>query len=145
MEGGSKYTLEKCIFKIKNFFKKNKQTVMTCIAAFLIFGIVMTVPSFAATNIFERAQKMMNKVYIDIASISTVSAGVAGAVCLFLCLFSKNQKAVDEARAWGKRIIICYVGIMLMGSILYYVTNRLGISSSSLSSFFGTSFNSEIK
>lgn len=133
--------LKKCINTMQKFFKANKGTIMTCMAAVLAFTLIMTVPSLAATkNIFERAQTLMNKLYVDIAGIATVSAGIAGAVCLFLCLFSKNQKAVDEARSWGKRIVICYLAIMMMGSILYYATNRLGIKAGNLRDFNGTSF-----
>lgn len=113
--------------------KANKKTIIMCSVTMLVFVLVMTVPAFAANkSIFDRAKTIMNKIYKDIVGISTVTAGLAGTICLGLCGLSKTQKTVDEARTWGKRIIICYLGIMLMSSIVYYMSNNFTFGTADL-------------
>lgn len=81
-------------------------------------------------DIFSKAKDIFNSLYKDIAGISTVAAGVCGAVCLFLMFFSKNPKTVEESTSWFKRILICWIGIMLISSIFAYLSGGLNISES---------------
>ena len=69
----------------------------------------------------------------DILGISSVAAGICGSVCLLTLMFSKDQKNVDVSAKWLKRIAICWVGIILMASILRYVLNKTnGMSETTL-------------
>ncbi|MCD8109501.1 MAG: hypothetical protein LUE14_05310 [Clostridiales bacterium] len=83
-----------------------------------------------ATDIFTKAKGMMNTIYSSIAAISSVTAGCVAAVCLYLMFFSKNQNTVQESIQWLKRIFVCWVAIMLMSTIIYFVTSNLGIGDS---------------
>ena len=79
------------------------------------------------SDIFTKAKGMMNTLYKSIAGISSVTAGCVAGICLYLMFFSKNRKTVEESIAWLKRITVCWIAIMLMASIIYFVTTNLGI------------------
>ena len=78
-------------------------------------------PASAAT-IWEKASEIMQDVYSQIISISTVTAVVCAAVALLLMNFSKNGKTVDDSRAWLKRIAITWAILNGLGFIMAYVT-----------------------
>ena len=96
-------------------------------SALLIFQMMLLQAHAANGDIFEKANSLMKTVYKSIAGISSVTAGCVAAVCLYLMFFSKNQRTVDESVQWLKRIIICWLAIMLMSTIIYFITNTLGI------------------
>lgn len=96
-------------------------------SALLIFQMMLLQANAANGDIFEKANSLMKTVYRSIAGISSVTAGCVAAVCLYLMFFSKNQRTVDESVQWLKRIIICWLAIMLMSTIIYFITNTLGI------------------
>lgn len=88
----------------------------------MAFGVV---PAFAeGGDVVTNATTLMNSIYGDILGISSVAAGICGSVCLLTLMFSKDQKNVDVSAKWLKRIVICWVGIILMASILRYVLNK---------------------
>lgn len=96
-------------------------------SALLIFQMMLLQANAANGDIFEKANSLMKTVYRSIAGISSVTAGCVAAVCLYLMFFSKNQRTVDESVQWLKRIIICWLAIMLMSTIIYFITNTLEI------------------
>ena len=79
-------------------------------------------PAFAATDVWTKAKEIMQDVYSQIISISTVTAVVCAAVALLLMNFSKNGKTVDDSRAWLKRIAITWAILNGLGFIMAYVT-----------------------
>ena len=101
----------------------------------MAFGVV---PAFAegeasSGDVVTNAKTLMNSIYGDILGISSVAAGICGSVCLLTLMFSKDQKNVDVSAKWLKRIVICWVGIILMASILRYVLNKTkGMSETTL-------------
>lgn len=64
--------------------------------------------AFAADTIWTKASAIMQDVYKQILSISTIAAVVTAAVALLLMNFSRSGRTVDESRAWLKRIIITW-------------------------------------
>lgn len=70
---------------------------------------------------------LKDTLYKSIAGISSVTAGCVAGICLYLMFFSKNRNTVEESIAWLKRIAVCWIAIMLMASIIYFVTTNLGI------------------
>ena len=79
-------------------------------------------------TIFNNASSWMRQIYKDIAGITLVAAACCAAVCLFLIIFSKNQKTVDSSVAWLKRIAIGAVAILAMNFIVSYVVDGLHLS-----------------
>ena len=76
----------------------------------------------AGDTIWTKASEIMQDVYSQIISISTVTAVVCAAVALLLMNFSKNGKTVDDSRAWLKRIAITWAILNGLGFIMAYVT-----------------------
>ena len=76
--------------------------------------------AFAADTIWTKASAIMQDVYTQILSISTIAAVVTAA--LLLMNFSRSGRTVDESRAWLKRIIITWAILNSLGFIMAYVT-----------------------
>ena len=60
-------------------------------------------PVMAAT-IWDRFSAIMQDIYGQIVAISTIVAVTVGAIALIIRMVSRNQRAVDEATQWLKRI-----------------------------------------
>lgn len=87
----------------------------------ICIGIVLCVPASAAT-IWEKASEIMQDVYTQILTISTIAAIVTASVALLMMNFSRSGRTVDESRAWLKRIIITWAVLNGLGFIMSYVT-----------------------
>ena len=91
-------------------------------------NVLTAMPAFATgeattgTTVWTKASEIMQDVYSQIISISTVTAVVCAAVALLLMNFSKNGKTVDDSRAWLKRIAITWAILNGLGFIMAYVT-----------------------
>ncbi|WP_303899547.1 hypothetical protein [Anaerotruncus colihominis] len=82
-----------------------------------------SIHAFAAgETVWTKAQQIMNDVYGQIVTISTIAAVMTASVALLLMNFSKNGRTVDESRAWLKRICITWAIINGLGFIMAYVT-----------------------
>ena len=107
----------------------NKRIKAALCAAMCI--VLTAMPAFATgednsaattTTVWTKASEIMQDVYSQIISISTVTAVVCAAVALLLMNFSKNGKTVDDSRAWLKRIAITWAILNGLGFIMAYVT-----------------------
>ena len=78
--------------------------------------------SAVGTTIWTKASEIMQDVYTQILSISTIAAIVTAAVALLLMNFSRSGRTVDESRSWLKRIIITWVVLNGLGFIMAYIT-----------------------
>ena len=85
-------------------------------------AIVYACPVSAATNIWTKAEEIMQDVYTQILLISTITAIVTASVALLMMNFSRSGKTVDESRAWLKRICITWIILNSLGFIMAYVT-----------------------
>ena len=86
-----------------------------CLSVFLVQ------PASAAT-IWEKASEIMQDVYTQILTISTIAAIVTASVALLMMNFSRSGRTVDESRAWLKRICITWAILNGLGFIMAYVT-----------------------
>ena len=94
-------------------------TVFLSICTLSVFS---TQASAAETDMWSKAQSIMQDVYTKILGISTIAGIVTAAVALLMMNFSKNGRTVDESRAWLKRIIITWVILNGLGFIMAYIT-----------------------
>ena len=83
--------------------------------------VCLVLPASAAT-IWEKASEIMQDVYTQILTISTIAAIVTASVALLMMNFSRSGRTVEESRAWLKRIIITWVILNGLGFIMAYVT-----------------------
>ena len=101
----------------KNTYSFYHTRIRTALCAVLC-SVLTAMPAFATgednssattgTTVWTKAIEIMQDVYSQIISISTVTAVVCAAVALLLMNFSKNGKTVDDSREWLKRIAITW-------------------------------------
>ena len=84
-------------------------------------SVSLVQPASAAT-IWEKASEIMQDVYTQILTISTIAAIVTASVALLMMNFSRSGRTVDESRAWLKRIVITWVVLNGLGFIMSYIT-----------------------
>jgi putative copper export protein len=90
---------------------------LVAIAAALIISIQ---PVFADT-IWDRFSSIMRDVYGQLVGISTIVGVTAAAVALLVRMISRNQRAVDEATSWLKRIVFTWIILNTLGFIVAYL------------------------
>ncbi len=79
-------------------------------------------PVFAAgVTIWDKLSSMLTDIYGKILGISTIVAVVVAAVALVIRMVSRNQRAVDEATQWLKRIVITWIILNSLGFIVTYI------------------------
>ena len=83
-------------------------------------SVCFVAPASAAT-IWEKASEIMQDVYSQILTISTIAAVVTASVALLMMNFSRSGRTVEESRAWLKRIIITWVVLNGLGFIVSYI------------------------
>lgn len=84
----------------------------------------LTVPAFAAQDLFAVAKTIIIDLYNQIAGISTVLAGLMSAVAVIGAKLSNNQHKVDQAWDWLKRIWICWAIINGIGAFIAYIVPK---------------------
>ena len=82
--------------------------------------IVSLQPVFADT-IWNRFSNIMKDVYGQLVAISTIVAVTAAAIALLVRMISRNQRAVDEATSWLKRIVVTWITLNSLGFIVAYL------------------------
>ncbi len=92
-------------------------TIVAIVAALMI----SVQPIMAAETIWDRFSTIMRDFYGRIVAISTIVAVTMAAVALVVRMVSRNQKAVDEATAWLKRIVITWIILNSLGFIVAYL------------------------
>ena len=74
-----------------------------------------------AESIFDRFSTIMKDVYGELVGISTIVGVTAAAVALLVRMISRNQRAVDEASSWLKRILVTWVLLNTLGFAVAYL------------------------
>lgn len=83
--------------------------------------LVSMQPVMAADNIWSRFSKIMQDIYGELVAISTIVAVTMAAVALLVRMMSRNQRAVDEATQWLKRIVVTWIILNSLGFIVAYL------------------------
>lgn len=72
-------------------------------------------------TIWNRFSTIMKDVYGEIVGISTIVAVTAAAIALLVRMISRNQRAVDEATSWLKRIVVTWIVLNSLGFVVAYL------------------------
>lgn len=72
-------------------------------------------------TIWNRFSTIMKDVYGEIVGISTIVGVTAAAIALIVRMISRNQRAVDEATSWLKRIVFTWIVLNSLGFIVAYL------------------------
>ena len=89
-------------------------------AAKLTMQPVMATAAGTGT-IWARFSTILKDVYGQIVAISTIVAVTVAAIALLVRMISRNQRAVDEATSWLKRIVVTWIILNSLGFIVAYL------------------------
>lgn len=84
-------------------------------------AMLITLQPVMADTIWDRFSTIMKDVYGQLVGISTIVAVTAAAIALLVRMISRNQRAVDEATSWLKRIVITWIVLNSLGFIVAYL------------------------
>lgn len=74
--------------------------------------------AFGATNLFDKAFDMIDDLYRDIIGISTAIMALIVVISFLWASASPSERKAEQAISWAKRAIVCWLVIMLLGSII---------------------------
>lgn len=77
-------------------------------------------PVFADT-IWDRFSTIMQDLYGQVVGLSTIVAVTVASIALIVRMVSRNQRSVDEATSWLKRIVITWIVLNSLGFIVAYL------------------------
>lgn len=110
--------------------EKVKTLANRCVTSVGIFSMMLATTintSFAAKKaseshytITDNFITIFNNIRDDLIKFSSAAAAVCIIVCLLTLVFVKNERAVQMAWDWLKRIIICYVCIISIVSLISF-------------------------
>lgn len=84
--------------------------------------IINYTPVFAAGDtIWSRFSTIMKDIYGEIIGISTIVGVTMAAIALIIRMISRNQRAVDEATNWLKRIVVTWIVLNSLGFVVAYL------------------------
>ena len=84
-------------------------------------GVMLSVRPVLAETIGDRISGMMQDIYGQVVAISTIVAVTVAAIALIVRMVSRNQRAVDEATSWLKRIVVTWIVLNTLGFIVAYL------------------------
>lgn len=87
----------------------------------MVSAALISVQPVMADTIWDRFSTIMKDVYGEIVAISTIVAVTVAAIALVVRMVSRNQRAVDEATSWLKRIVITWLVLNSLGFVVAYL------------------------
>lgn len=100
--------------------KKRIQTIYWSLVGMASALLISLLPVMADT-IWDRFSTIMKDVYGQLVGISTIVAVTMAAIALLVRMISRNQRAVDEATSWLKRIVVTWIVLNSLGFIVAYL------------------------
>ena len=73
------------------------------------------------STIWNRFSTILKDVYGQVVAISTIVAVTVAAIALLIRMISRNQRAVDEATNWLKRIVVTWIILNSLGCVVAYL------------------------
>ena len=84
----------------------------------VVAALLVSTQAVFAADMWDRFSMIMKDIYGELVAISTIVAVTVAAIAL---LISRNQRAVDEATSWLKRIVITWIVLNSLGFIVAYL------------------------
>ena len=100
--------------------KKHLQTAYWSLVG-LASAMLVSLQPVMADTIWDRFSTIMKDVYGQLVGISTIVAVTMAAIALLVRMISRNQRAVDEATSWLKRIVVTWIVLNSLGFIVAYL------------------------
>ena len=86
-----------------------------------VSALLVSTQAVYAADMWDRISAIMKDIYGEIVAISTIVAVTVAAIALLVRMISRNQRAVDEATNWLKRIVITWIILNSLGFIVAYL------------------------
>lgn len=96
------------------------KTAYWSIVSMMSAALISLQPVMADT-IWDRFSTIMRDVYGQVVGISTIVAVTVAAIALIVRMISRNQRAVDEATSWLKRIVVTWIVLNSLGFVVAYL------------------------
>ena len=87
----------------------------------VVAALLVSTQAVFAADMWERFSMIMKDIYGELVAISTIVAVTVAAIALLVRMISRNQRAVDEATSWFKRIVITWIVLNSLGFIVAYL------------------------
>jgi len=100
--------------------KKRIRTVYWSLVG-MASALLVSLQPVMADTIWDRFSTIMKDVYGQLVGISTIVAVTMAAIALLVRMISRNQRAVDEATSWLKRIVVTWIVLNSLGFIVAYL------------------------
>ena len=84
-------------------------------------AMILAVQPVMAETIWDRFSSIIQDIYGQLVAISTIVAVTVAAIALIVRMVSRNQRAVDEATSWLKRIVVTWIVLNTLGCIVAYL------------------------
>ena len=98
-----------------------RRNIFWALFATAMVFIIFPQPVLAADTIWTKFSDVMKDIYGKLLGISTIIAVTAATIALLVRMISRNQRAVDEASTWLKRITITWIILNTLGFIIAYL------------------------
>jgi type IV secretory pathway VirB2 component (pilin) len=96
-----------------------RQVIYWSLVAMAMALIITFQPVHA--DIWATFSNIMKDIYGKLLGISTIVAVTAATIALLVRMISRNQRAVDEATTWLKRIVVTWLILNTLGFIVAYI------------------------
>lgn len=83
--------------------------------------LIVSVQPVMAETIWDRFSTIMQDIYGQLVGISTIVAVTMATIALLVRMISRNQRAVDEATSWLKRVVVTWIILNTLGFIVAYL------------------------
>lgn len=110
------FLLDKQLKKGRKWVLKAYRSLVGMACALLV-GIQ---PVYADT-IWDRFSSIMQDLYSKLVGLSTIVGVTAASIALMVRMISRNQRAVEEATGWLKRIVVTWIILNSLGFIVAYL------------------------
>lgn len=87
----------------------------------VVAALLVSTQAVFAADMWDRFSMIMKDIYGELVAISTIVAVTVAAIALLVRMISRNQRAVDEATSWLKRIVITWIVLNSLGFIVAYL------------------------
>lgn len=87
----------------------------------IVSALLVSAQAVFAADMWDRFSMIMKDIYGELVAISTIVAVTVAAIALLVRMISRNQRAVDEATSWLKRIVITWIVLNSLGFIVAYL------------------------
>ena len=106
---------------IYNHYQKIRQIGFSLVLCLMLsFGFANTVYADTIDTVFTNATTALTSVFTNLLLVVNPAAALFLVIAFLMRMFSKNQRTVEDANSWIKRILISVALINAVGFIIIF-------------------------